>query len=56
MKSALYTHEWENELIRYEYNMRYSKFVQHFYVRNIESMGKIDWIRFLNGNDDFLRF
>lgn len=56
LKSVLYTPEWEREWIRNRYNWSYSRFIHRFYVRNIEKIGKVDWIRFLNGNDSFLRF
>lgn len=57
LKSVLYTPEWEKgENIKYKYYYWYSNFIHRFYVRCIDNLGKIDWIRFLNGEKDFLRF
>ena len=55
LKSVIYTPEWDDLRIRHKYNFSYGAFI-HRYATNIQSVSRIDWIRFLIGNDDYLRF
>lgn len=41
-------------MARWKYGHTYSNFIFKFFARNVDKIEKIDWIRFLNGNDDFI--
>lgn len=56
LQSVLYTPEWNNTSLYYRYDFRYPNFIHRFYARNSEMLGRIDWIRFLTGKSDFLRY
>ena len=47
--------EWENPVIRKKYGFHFAMYV-HRYVTNNEHISPINWIKFLNGEDNYLRF
>ena len=55
LKSVLFAPEWKEEEVRSKYGFGWSNYV-HRYITNAESVSRIDWIKFLNGNEDFLRY
>ena len=55
LSSVVYLPEWEDTKVRLNYGYRFSNFV-HRYVTNVKGRSKIDWIKFLNGYDDYLRY
>lgn len=56
LSSVLYTPEWNDTALQNKCSFRYQKFIHSIYARNISSICKVDWIKFLNGEDDFVRF
>lgn len=56
LESILYTPEWNDVSLQYKYQYQYDKFVHQVYVKNMEGPGRVDWIKFLNGEKNFLRF
>lgn len=56
LESILYTPEWSDAAVQYKYHYRYEGFIHKYYARNVEGVGRIDWIKFLNGEKSFLRF
>lgn len=56
LSSVLYTSEWDDTVLQNRCQFRYQNFIHVFYKGSIESICKIDWIKFLNGETEFLRF
>lgn len=54
LKSVIFTPEWNDRKVRYCH--QYRNFIHQYYGKTIENVGRIDWIKFLNGNDNFFRF
>lgn len=55
LSSVVYIQEWEDKNIRLHHGYNFAAFV-HRYVTNLQGRSKIDWIKFLNGYDDYLRY
>lgn len=55
LKSLVYTPEWNNREIQMQFDYNYQMFV-HRYATNIEGHGRVNWINFLLGKDEYLRW
>lgn len=55
LQSVLYCPEWKKEEVRFRYRYGWSHYV-HRYVTNMVRGSRIDWIKFLNGRNDYLRY
>lgn len=55
LNSVVYCPEWEDKEQRALYRFNWYSYV-HRYITNIEMPSRIDWIKFLNGEKDFLRY
>lgn len=55
LKSVIYTPEWNEVEIKRKYDYNYPMFV-HRYATNIEGLGRVNWLNFLNGNENILRW
>lgn len=55
LKSVIYCPEWENEELRSQYGFFWYVYV-HRYITNVEQLSRVDWIKFFNQGEDFLRY
>ena len=56
LKSVLYLPGWESEVTRSEYGFNWPMFVNRKVTGHWDGVEVVDWLRFLNGEDDYIRF
>lgn len=56
LKSVLYCSEWKDINILAKYNYNWVHFANNYMTSDYGMIGKINWTKFLLGEDDFIRF
>lgn len=55
LKSVLFCPEWSNWNLRHQYDFNWPSYANR-YMTNMIMASKVDWIKFLNGKEDFIRY
>lgn len=56
LKSVLYCPEWNDETIQAQNDYNWAIFANSYMRNSTRGVCKVDWINFLNGKDDYLRY